>query len=93
MTDLVTIRGLLRKKFPTIENGILNFYVWKFKIDYKSNLFLPTPFTGRLAVNLPQLVEALRKGVKYEAKRDDFQLDYGWIDVTIGNVSIISVHK
>ncbi|XP_065221538.1 uncharacterized protein mRpL1 [Planococcus citri] len=67
MSELISIRGLLRKKFPSIENG-------------------------KLGVDLTQLVKDLRSGVKYEAKRDEFEMDYGYVDVAIGHVNMETAH-
>lgn len=44
--------------------------------------------TGRLSHDLGKMVTDLRVGTKYEAKKDEFEPDYGFIDVTLGPVSI-----
>lgn len=51
------------------------------------SLFFIHHFLGKLAVDLVQLVKDLQSGIKYEVKRDEFEPDYGYVNVTIGNVS------
>ena len=35
------------------------------------------------------MIRNIKTGIRYEAKQDDFEQSYGWIDVQIGTVSDI----
>lgn len=37
--------------------------------------------------DLVSLIRNIKTGIRYEAKQDDFEQSYGWIDVQIGTVS------
>ena len=67
MGEMVAVRGLMKRKFPS-------------------------PHSGTLGVNIVEMVEQFLKGIEYKAVRDDYQLNYGQIDTTVGTVSLLTEH-
>ncbi|XP_075224443.1 mitochondrial ribosomal protein L1 [Lycorma delicatula] len=48
----------------------------------------PNPKAGTVGTNLSALVKKFRDGITYTALRDEKELDYGWIDVTVGMLNM-----
>lgn len=44
-------------------------------------------FIGTIGTDLKNMIKSLKTGIKYEAKSDEHQPRYGWVDVQIGTVS------
>lgn len=36
------------------------------------------------------MIKNIKTGIRYDAKRDDFEQNYGWVDVKLGTVSAVS---
>lgn len=62
LAELVTVRGLMKKKFPN-------------------------PKMGTLGPNVGEIVKKFRDGVQYSAVKDEYQKNFGLINICVGTVS------
>lgn len=67
MAEMVAVRGLMKRKFPS-------------------------PHNATLGVNIVEMVGQFLSGIQYKAVRDDYQLNYGQIDTSIGTVRFSNKH-
>lgn len=52
----------------------------------------PNPKLGTLGANVTDLVKKFRTGMQYWALRDEGELDYGWVETTIGTLNMEAKH-
>lgn len=65
---------------------VVNVFVIMSKINFE-NCDNSATFAGTVGTDLKGIIKNLKTGIKYEAKSDELEPQYGWIDVQIGTVS------
>ncbi|XP_071442972.1 large ribosomal subunit protein uL1m [Hetaerina americana] len=63
LTEIIALRGLMKKKFPN-------------------------PRSGTLVEDIEKSIKKFSTGIIYNAQRDEFEEDYGWIDACIGTLDM-----
>lgn len=90
LNELSNIRGILRKQYPSTGKGI--FLSTHFKIEnYFVFLILECCISGSMGVDMKSLIMRFKNGLEYVAEKDNVTHDFGWIEVSVGHVSVLEI--
>lgn len=82
LTELPAIRGLLRKRYPNLQNGQLFNCGKKCETKLQNINFI----AGSLTLDLVNMVKHYRKGIKYSMVVDPYDESLGIVEMKIGQV-------
>lgn len=81
LTELSAIRGLLRKRYPNLQHGLLLNCSKDTLAKYKKHWI-----TGSLTLELVAMIKHYIKGIKYNMQVDPFDESLGIVEMKIGQV-------
>nr|CAD7263127.1 unnamed protein product [Timema shepardi] len=93
LPELSSLRGLMKRKFPTTKTGIdAQAHRRHFKVVFShpwnssSNHCNGCP--GNLGADLATMVSKFRYGIQYTSSKDEHEEDFGRIEVTVGKLDM-----
>lgn len=92
MQEVLQLRGLMKRKLPNIRSGKMKFREAIAMIVDQSkyvqiNLFL-IRVKGSMGPDLAKMIGLFSKGLEFSSSKDQYELDYGLVEVPFGRVNI-----